>query len=112
MGSMNTLTIVALVAMALYMEWRTVEICLKYGAWLPWPVLALEGALLFLGPIFPIAFLMWKAWFFFAAARWEPTRGLFRLPDWPRAPRMRGPGKRRWREFREPAPWSRGPSSF
>jgi hypothetical protein len=39
---------------------------------------------------------------------------LARVPRWPRAPARRGPRGRRWRrrEFREPAPWLRGPSSW
>jgi hypothetical protein len=34
---------------------------------------------------------------------------LCHLPTWPRTPRMRGPRAPRLREFREPAPWTKGP---
>ena len=34
---------------------------------------------------------------------------LCHLPAWPLAPRMRGPRAPRHREFREPAPWTKGP---
>jgi hypothetical protein len=69
-----------------------------------------------LGGIFPLlifGFVVWKLFFFYAAFRWEPVRGLYHSPvRRPRAPFMRGPRRRRWREVPEPVPWFRGPSSY
>ena len=100
--------------LTVYLVWRTVHVLLRFNAWLIAPVLLLDLALAFvsLGTGFPVGFVVWKLWFFYAAFSWEPVRGLFRQPRWPRRPLMRGPGKRKRREFSEPMPWTRGPSSF
>jgi hypothetical protein len=95
-----------------YLAWF-LRICFRFH----W-VLILAMVLLVAGPAlflmlapFGLIFVMG---FFFAFERWEPLRGLFAIPRWPRAPIYRGPGRRRARarEFREPMPWLRGPNSY
>jgi hypothetical protein len=104
---------IALALLAGYLLWRTVEACLRFNAWLIPLVLGVDAALLVLFiPRFWILFIAWKIWFFVAAYRWEPMRGMFRAPHWPRAAFMRGPRRNRRREFKEPMLWTRGPSSF
>ena len=101
----------AVAAFALYsyfLVW-TFRICERFNAWLLLPVLLIDQALL---GVFPPGYLVWKLWLFYTALKWEPARGLFRLPRWPRGPHMRGPGKRARRQFREPMPWLRGPCSY
>jgi hypothetical protein len=96
--------------LTVYLLWRTVETCRRFNLWLLPLVLLLDASFFFLAPL-GFGFLVWKLWFFWATFRWEPVRGLFRLPRWPRTPFTRGPGKRRPREFREPLPWTAGPCS-
>ena len=83
--------------------------CLRFNAWLVPIVLVLD--FLILCTKSPIAFLMWKLCFFYGMVKWDPVRGLYRLPKWPRMT-MRGRGGRRRREFAEPMPWTRGPGSY
>lgn len=56
--------------------------------------------------------ILYKGWLLYFLSRWDPARGLFRLPAWPQQPFSRGPQQRKRREFREPLPWDRGPGSW
>jgi hypothetical protein len=87
----------------------TIVVCLRFNAWLIPVVFVLDGIVALSWS--PFAFIMWKLCFFYGAMKWDPVRGMFRLPKWPRT-YLRGPGGRRRREFREPLPWYRGPGSF
>lgn len=95
--------------------WKWCDFCARWGWKVVCTVIAVDGVLsltglnggfLLIGP------LSWKVWLLYADSRWEPARGVFPLPAWPRAPRMRGPGKRRRRLFREPMPWTAGPNTY
>lgn len=87
----------------------TAAVCLRFGNWV-FPVVLMLDFLIGLGR-WPISFLLWKLAFFLALAKWDPMRGLFRLPRWPRI-HQRGRRGRRKREFTEPMPWYRGPGTY
>ncbi|HEU4753520.1 MAG TPA: hypothetical protein VFU47_10475, partial [Armatimonadota bacterium] len=94
--------------------WRTVVVCLRFSPWVLPVVLLLDLVvmpLVFAAAQFPVGYMAWKLYFFWVTSRWDPVRGAFRAPRWPRAPLMRGPGRNRPRRFSEPLPWTRGPFS-
>lgn len=95
--------------LAIALIWSTVAVCLRFNAWLILAVFLIDFALLLTGSV--VGFLIWQLCFFYGMARWEPFRGMYRLPKWPRM-HLRGPGGRRRREFPEPMPWTRGPGSY
>ena len=82
------------------------------GAWIATILLQGVGAYpaVLLGPVAGI--IVYKGWLLYFLWWWDPVRGLFRAPAWPRQPYSRGPQERRRREFREPLPWDRGPGSW
>jgi hypothetical protein len=98
------------VGLGLLLLWRTVAVCLRFGAWTI-PVVFLLDFLAGLVGHVP-GFLIWNLGFFYGASRWDPVRGMFRLPRWPRAPYMRGARRPRHRRIDEPMPWDRGPFSY
>jgi hypothetical protein len=104
----SVLLVLAGLMLYLFFMWRTVSVCRRFRLWVLPVVLLFDHALLFL---LPYAFIPWKLWFFWAMFRWEPVRGLFRLPRWPRTHFARGPGRRGPRQFSEPMPWQAGPVS-
>lgn len=96
--------------LALIASWRTVVVCYRFNNWLFWVVLVMDHVALIAGSVVGLA--VWKLLFFYAASRWDPVRGLFRLPKWPRPAYFRGPGRAGRRVFNEPMPWLRGPTSY
>lgn len=101
--------ILGLALIAIGIQWYTWTVCIRFGRWVFPTVLAVDF-LMALGRL-PIPLVVWKLCFFVALARWEPVRGLFRLPRWPQT-HQRGRGGRRPREFTEPPPWVRGPGTY
>lgn len=101
-GALGTLLVVLWLGL-------TIAVCLRFNAWLIPVALGLDFLVGLTGS--PVALLMWKLCFFYGMARWDPLRGLFRMPRWPRM-WLPGSGGRRKREFREPMPWTRGPGSY
>jgi hypothetical protein len=99
----------AFVILAIGVQWYTAAVCNRFGRWL-FPTVVVLDFLIGCGR-WPVSFLLWKLCFFYGLARWDPMRGLFRLPRWPRV-HQRGRGGRRKREFPEPMPWTRGPGSY
>lgn len=104
------LALAALWLLVLYLAWF-LRICLRFH----WALIVAMVVVIFGPGVFlaaaPLGLLAMMS-FFHAFQKWEPLRGLFAIPRWPRAPIFRGPGKRRAREFREPMPWLRGPNSY
>ena len=100
------------VVLQLFVLWLTVVVCLRFSPWVLPTVLVLDFVVmpLFFAVVgFAPGYIVWKLWFFWTALRWEPIRGVFRLPRWPRTQHMRGPGQRAPRDVREPMPWTAGP---
>lgn len=95
---------------AVHLLVMVIAACVRVNPLLLWLLLPLGfGALLYAGPFGFMFVVLWELWQF---THWEPVRGLFTMPPWPRSAVLRGPGRRRRREFREPMPWTRGPNSY
>lgn len=104
---------IAAAAAVLYLGWRTIAAALRFGPWMVPVVLVVDFVIVAAsGSFFPLPLLLWKMLLLYTAARWGPLLNLFRLPAWPRVSYMRGPGRRRKRQFREPMPWFRGPCTW
>lgn len=101
---------IAAALLQLVVLWRTVVVCYRFNNWLFWLVLWIDLVAAAGGFVF--GYVAWKLAFFYAASRWDPIRGLFRLPNWPRAAFFRGPGRAGRRVFNEPMPWLRGPTTY
>jgi hypothetical protein len=130
-----TWQVLALGTLTGYLIWLTASTCRKFNRWVSVVVVGVDLLILSpilvgllsnlmslpggfpselqtLAPFSPLVLITWKLWFFYATTRWEPLRGVFQTPEWPRVPWMRGPGKNRPRSFREPMPWDRGPFTY
>lgn len=98
-----------------YLIWQTVVVGRLLNPWVLPTVLVIDHLLLFLAPLnflFPCGALVWKLSFLYFAWRWEPLRGMYHAPRWPRRRHARGPRRTENRQFQEPSPWDRGPCSF
>jgi hypothetical protein len=99
-----------------YLCWKWCSFGLRWGSdglFAPFMVACALTQFMSVGvPAFILGPLCWHVWALYMDIRAEPGRGVFRLPQWPRAPRMRGPGGRGARVFRQPMPWTAGPTSF
>ena len=99
-----------------FLLWKAWDVCVRWGWLVLLGVLLIDGALVLAtfagGPGYLVLLVTWTLWLLYADTRWENTRGLLRLPRWPRATWMRGPRKKRRREFPEPMPWTRGPFTY